>query len=355
MGKLNYYFSMPSEILAVKDSKISDKNSEVNKDQIGSISIQKLQSTSVTIGDIKKLNEIGIYSIEALVRTPKKDLVSVKGLSVVKVEQILKEATKMVHMGFHSTKSIYEQRKEIIHITTGSKKFDELLNGGIETGSITEIYGENGCGKTQLCFTLAVTCQLPVEKGGGEGKCLWIDAGKGDFSPERLIQIASRFGLNPEVCLDNIAYAKAYTTDHQTQLLVTAASLMADSRFALLIVDSVIALYRIEYPGRGELNARQIHLGGFLRALQKIAEDRGAAIVITNQVVANLDCGSLFPSSSIKPCGGYVMAHSPRTRISISKSKGVNRKVKIVQSSSLPKKDGEIAIGIGGVEDCQKD
>ena len=32
--------------------------------------------------------------------------------------------------------------------------------GGIETGSITEIFGEFCTGKTQLCHTLAVTCQV---------------------------------------------------------------------------------------------------------------------------------------------------------------------------------------------------
>lgn len=343
---------MTSTNLAVKHSRICDKNSEDIKDQIGPISIQKLQSTTVTISDIKKLNEIGIYSIEALVRTPKKDLVSIKGLSEGKVDQILREATKMVHMGFQSATTILEQRKEMIQITTGSKKFDELLDGGIETGSITEIYGEYRCGKTQLCYTLAVTCQLPVEKGGGEGKCLYIDTA-GTFRPQRLTQIALRFGLSPEVCLNNIAYARAFTTDHQTQLLVSAASLMADSRFALIVVDSATALYRSEYNGRGELSARQIHLGRFLRALQKIADESGVAIVITNQVVANIDCGSLFPSSSYKPIGGNVMAHSATTRISISKTKGENRKVKIVASPSLPERDGEIAIGKGGVEDSQ--
>ena len=53
-----------------------------------------------------------------------------------------------------------------------------------------------------------------------------------------------RFGLNPSDVLDNIAYARAHNTDHQSQLLVAAASMMADARFALLIVDSVTALYR---------------------------------------------------------------------------------------------------------------
>jgi hypothetical protein len=51
----------------------------------------------------------------------------------------------------------------------------QLLNGGIETGSITELFGEFRTGKSQLCHTLAVTCQLPIDNGGAEGKCLFID------------------------------------------------------------------------------------------------------------------------------------------------------------------------------------
>lgn len=47
-------------------------------------------------------------------------------------------------------------------LTTGSKELDKLLGGGIETGSITEIFGEFRTGKTQLCHTLAVTCQVWV-------------------------------------------------------------------------------------------------------------------------------------------------------------------------------------------------
>ena len=45
-------------------------------------------------------------------------------------------------------------------ISSGSKELDKLLQGGIETGSITEIFGEFRTGKTQLCHTLAVTCQV---------------------------------------------------------------------------------------------------------------------------------------------------------------------------------------------------
>ena len=83
--------------------------------------------------------------------------------------------------------------------------------------------------------------------------------------------------------LNNVAYARAHNTEHQSQLLVAAASMMADSRFALVIVDSATALYRTEFNGRGELSARQIHLGRFLRGLQRLADEYGVAVLITNQ------------------------------------------------------------------------
>ena len=63
-----------------------------------------------------------------------------------------------------------------------------------------------------------------------------------------------------------------------------AAGMMTDARFSLMIVDSVTALYRTEYNGRGELSARQIHLGRFLRSLQRLADEFGIAVVVTNQV-----------------------------------------------------------------------
>ena len=124
--------------------------------------------------------------------------------------------------------------------------------------------------------------QLPTESGGGEGRVLYIDT-EGTFRPERIAEIADRFGLEESDVLDNVAYAKAHNTDHQTQLLVEAGAIMADSRFALLIVDSATSLYRAEFNGRGELSARQVHLCRFLRALQKLATEFGVAVILTNQ------------------------------------------------------------------------
>ena len=100
------------------------------------------------------------------------------------------------------------QRQDICHLTTGGKELDGLLKGGIETGSITEIFGEFRTGKTQLCHTLCVTCQLPMEQGGAEGKAMYIDT-EGTFRPERLIEIAEKYGLNGQDVLDNVRTARA--------------------------------------------------------------------------------------------------------------------------------------------------
>jgi DNA repair protein RAD51 len=332
-------------------NKRDEENAKYNEVRYGPVSIDRLQKAGIAMSDIKKLRDFGVYTIEALIRTPRKNLLNIKGLGDVKVDKMIKEGTSLVYTGFQAASFLLVQRKEIIQITTGSKKLDELLDGGVEANSITEIFGEFRCGKTQLCHTLAVTCQLPVARGGAEGKCLFIDT-EGSFRPERLVQIAKRYGLDPVVTLNNVACARATNSDHQTQLLVTAAGLFSESRFACIIVDSATALYRCEYDGRSELNARQNHLGRFLRGLQKLADEFGLVTVVTNQVVAsNLDSNTSFMGPSNKPIGGNIMAHSVTTRLSMTKGKGENRKVKIVASPNIPERDVEVKIGDGGIQD----
>ena len=70
----------------------------------------------------------------------------------------LSTATKMVPMGFTSAYDVHQKRNDVIQLTTGSKELDQLLDGGVETGSITELFGEFRTGKTQLCHQL---CRPP--------------------------------------------------------------------------------------------------------------------------------------------------------------------------------------------------
>ncbi|KAB5511676.1 hypothetical protein PHYPO_G00250280 [Pangasianodon hypophthalmus] len=262
-------------------------------------------------------------------------------------------------MGFTTATEFHQRRAEIIQISTGSKELDKLLQGGIETGSITEMFGEFRTGKTQLCHTLAVTCQLPIDQGGGEGKAMYIDT-EGTFRPERLLAVAERYGLVGSDVLDNVAYARAFNTDHQTQLLYQASAMMAESRYALLIVDSATALYRTDYSGRGELSARQCHLGRFLRMLLRLADEFGVAVVITNQVVAQVDGAAMFSADPKKPIGGNILAHASTTRkestvgvLYLRKGRGETRICKIYDSPCLPEAEAMFAINADGVGDAK--
>ncbi|KAJ3120989.1 recombinase rad51 [Nowakowskiella sp. JEL0407] len=333
-----------------------EQQEEQEEEDIGGpMLIGKLEEFGIPVSDIKKLIENGYHTVESVSYTPKKNLLAVKGISEAKADKILLEvlvAAKLVPMGFTTATDFHQQRAQIICITTGSKELDKLLGGGgMETGAITELFGEFRTGKTQICHTLAVTCQLPVNMGGGEGKCLYIDT-EGTFRPERLVAVAKRYGMQEDQVLDNVAYARAYNTDHQTKLLIQASAMMSEHRYALLIVDSATALYRTDFSGRGELSARQMHLARFLRILMRLADEFGIAVVLTNQVVAQVDGqAAMFNPDPKKPIGGNIMAHASTTRLYLRKGRGENRICKIYDSPCLPEAEAMFAINTDGIGD----
>ncbi|KAG1671726.1 DNA repair protein RAD51 1 [Nymphon striatum] len=345
-----------------------EEDEQVNEEaeNFGPKLVNELEGNGISAGDISKLQAAGFHTVESIAFAPKKQLLIIKGISEAKADKLIGEASKHVHMGFTTATDLHGKRMEIIKITTGSKELDKLLGSGIETGSITEIFGEFRTGKSQLSHTLAVTCQLPIDHNGGEGKCLFIDT-EGTFRPERLLAVAesyellrkgecalhARYGLSGSDVLDNVAYARAYNTDHQTQLLIQASAMMAESRYALLIVDSATALYRTDYSGRGELSARQNHLGRFLRMLLRLADEFGVAVVITNQVVAQVDGAAMFCADSKKPIGGNIMAHASTTRLSLRKGRGETRICKIYDSPLLPEAEAMFAINSDGIGDAK--
>ncbi|KDE07491.1 DNA repair protein RAD51 [Microbotryum lychnidis-dioicae p1A1 Lamole] len=312
--------------------------------------VTALIAHGISAKDCDKLKDAGYNTLESIAYTPKKMLQLVKGISEAKAEKMLKLACDQIPMGFTTATEFHARRADMVTITTGSTALDNVLGGGIETGSITELYGEFRTGKSQICHQLAVTCQLPCDMKGGEGKCLYIDT-EGTFRPARLLAIAERYGMNGEDVLDNVAYARAYNADHQALLLIQAGSMMAQSRFSLMIVDSVTALYRTDFSGRGELSARQMHLAKFLRSLLRLADEFGIAVVVTNQVVASVDNAPGVQGDQKKPIGGNIMAHASTTRLSLRKARGPERIAKIVDSPCLPECDGKFQITASGISD----
>lgn len=148
---------------------------EIEEEEMVVNEIEKLQSFGINAADITKLKATGYCTVMSIIMATKKDLLNVKGISEAKLDKIIEAVGKIESVGFMTGNDVYLKRQTVVRISTGAPKLDELLGGGIESMSITEVFGEFRTGKTQLSHTLAVTAQLPKESGGGNGKVIFID------------------------------------------------------------------------------------------------------------------------------------------------------------------------------------
>ncbi|KAM4623702.1 meiotic recombination protein DMC1/LIM15 homolog isoform 1-T1 [Polymixia lowei] len=317
--------------------------------------IDLLQKHGINMADIKKLKTVGICTVKGIQMTTRRALCNIKGLSEAKVEKIKEAAGKMLTNGFQTAFEYSAKRKQVFHITTGSQEFDKLMGGGIESMAITEAFGEFRTGKTQLSHTLCVAAQLPGENGYSGGKVIFIDT-ENTFRPDRLRDIADRFNVDHNAVLDNVLYARAYTSEHQMELLDFVAAKFHEEGglFKLLIVDSIMALFRVDFSGRGELAERQQKLAQMLSRLQKISEEYNVAVFVTNQMTADPGAGMTFQADPKKPIGGHILAHASTTRISLRKGRGEMRIAKIFDSPDMPENEATFAITAGGVTDAKE-
>ncbi|KAI9987032.1 hypothetical protein PInf_026151 [Phytophthora infestans] len=331
-----------SEQQMVAAPRVIDRDDEEDDSLRSYEPIDLLRDAGIKTTDIAKLKNGGFATIGQLFQVSHKRLLDVKGISEAKRVKLL-HAGKM-KSGFVSASSLYQQSQSRIFITTGSQQLDQILGGGLETMSVTEVHGEFRTGKTQLCHTLCVTSQLPRSRGGGAGKVAFVDT-EGTFRPNRVAEIAKiRYNLDPEDVLDNIIVARAHSHDAQMDLVVKLGVLFADpdqGPFRLLIIDSVTALFRTDFSGRGELSERQQRLNQHLARLVKHAEEFNIAVLVVNQVMADPGANALF-GSEMKPVGGHVMSH------------GVHTRVLVIDSPCMPEAECSIQLFEGGVTDSDE-
>jgi DNA repair protein RadA len=295
----------------------------------------------------EKLREVGLTDPMSIAVSSPGELASILEISEATAMKIITNAREMLEMGFVSADKILEQQQKAARITTGSKALDELLGGGIQTQAITEAFGQFGSGKTQLGFQLAVNVQLPKEKGGLEGNCLFIDT-ENTFRPQRIAQMAEALGLDSKKVLKNIFVARAFTSDHQMFLIEKANEMIEQNKIKLIVIDSLTSHFRADYIGRGELAPRQQKLNKHLHTLQKLADSYNLAVYVTNQVLANP--AVLFGDATM-PAGGHILAHQATYRIYLRKSSQDKKIAKMVDAPDLPTGECVFRITEEGIRD----
>ena len=302
-----------------------------------------------------KLIEAGFSTLESIATVSVGELAAIGGMGERTVKKIIEAAQAALDIDFETAKSVLERRKDLAKITTGSQKLDMLFGGGIETGAVTELYGEYRSGKTQVAHQLCVTVQLPKEKGGlREGdvypKVMYIDS-EGTFRPERIVSMAERFqdDLDVDTVLENILHGRAHNSDHQMVLVEkTVKDYLPKDPVKLMVVDSLIAHFRAEFTGRGTLAARQQKLNQHIHTILRAAEIGNMAVIVTNQVQSKPD---QFFGDPTYPVGGNIVAHAAQTRVYLRKSKGDLRIARIVDSPLLPESEAVFAVTGEGIID----
>lgn len=304
-------------------------------------------------GTAAKLEAAGVYDLMGMAVLSPSVLAEMAGLGEAAARKAIQAARKMLNLGFSDGLEFAKKREEVFNITTGSKNLDKLLGGkGIETKAITEAYGAFGSGKTQLALSLVVNVQIPTEKGGANGKAVFIDT-EGTFRPDRIKQYAEGIGANPEKVLKNILVARAFNSDHQILLLDKVSELIKEGEpIRLIVIDSLTAHFRAEFAGRGQLADRQQRLNKYLHDLMKIAEQHNLAVYVTNQVMANPAMMFGDPTTAV---GGNIVGHASTYRMYFRKGKKDSRVAKLIDSPNLPDNETVFQITESGLKDIDID
>ena len=306
------------------------------------------------IGPATKIHLIdaGIDSLKDLIIRGPHDIAEVTGMTMEKSidlcnkARIKLEEVEIIERTFIPATELYNKRKNIERISTGSKCFDELLGGGFEVNAITEIYGEFGSGKTQICHTSAVMVQQKITDGGLEGGVIYVDT-ENTFRPERIVSISKARNIDYVSVLENIVVAKAFNSAHQELIIHEIGKIIENNNIKLLVLDSAISHYRAEYLGRAMLSERQQKINRLMHILIRISETYKIAVILTNQIQSVPD--TLF-GDPFRPTGGNIIAHSSTYRIYLKKA-GKNRIARIVDSPYHPEIEALFSLGEEGVTD----
>jgi len=295
----------------------------------------------------EKLKAAGIDNLDKIAVMSPHELNEMVGISLEAAKKAVQTAKESTTIAYETGDIVSQKRKEIGKISTGSEELNDLIGGGVETCSITEAYGRFASGKSQIGFQLSVNAQLPKGKGGLDGSVLFLDV-EGTFRPERIEQIAKEGNLDPAKVLENIYVVRVTTTEQQVLTVERADKLIQDKNIKLIVVDSLTALFRAEFIGRGALGERQQKLNQHIHKLQMLADRHNVAVYITNQVMDNP--GILFGDPTT-PIGGNVLAHAATTRLYLKKSKEDKRIARLVDSPNMPEGECVIKITPGGIKD----
>mgnify|MGYP002822433631 CR=1 FL=1 len=162
-------------------------------------------------------------------------------------------------------------------LSTGCIPIDDLLGGGIDRGSITQLYGAPASGKTNIALSAA------AETVAEDKKVVYIDTE--GISIDRFHQLAREKG-DPYELGEKLIISEVHNFEEQSAAIKRVVEFVAE--VDLIVLDSATGFYRLEQAERSD--------GGALRTLARqmisllsLARRFDLAVIVTNQVYTDPD------------------------------------------------------------------
>ena len=220
-------------------------------------------------------------------------------------------------------------------VPTGCEPLDDLLGGGVERGTVTQVYGPPAAGKTNVALCAAVRAAV-------DGFAVYVDTE--GLSPARFEQVAAAVGTADEIA-SRVVVSNAHDFEEQEQAVrdVTEFAERAD----LVVVDSVTGFYRLERTG-GDEGETLRRVARQVTHLLSLARRHDLAVLVTNQVYTDPE------TDRAKPLGGYTLAHWTGVIVRLERFRADQRRATLEKHKSKPTGESArfaiTAAGLSGAE-----
>jgi len=207
------------------------------------------------------------------------------------------------------------------HISTGCGALDDLLGGGIERGTVTQVYGAPGAGKTNVALSTA------VEVAASGGTAVYIDTE--GLSVERFDQVLTARTDDPDDASARIVLSEVHDFEEQAEAVKDAADFAEQAD--LVVLDSSTGFYRLERDGDDQGDAlRQV--ASQVTHLLSLARKHDLAVVITNQVFSDPET----EDERVRPLGGHTLTHWTGVVLRLDRFRGDNRRATVEKHRAHP-------------------
>lgn len=294
----------------------------------------------------KKLIKAGIKTPLDIIIRGAKEFSRVSDLSIEMAEKHVNSVKKLLMEqedlpDVKSLDTLKRLRAKQLKIPLEVEELDLMLKGGFETQSLYEVYGAEGCGKTQLVFAVLAEAN---KQGIG---VMFIDC-EGTFDLDRVNEICTV--RHHEFDEDLLGYKLITDSVELITEIRNMASEISEKNIKVIIIDGLVGLMRLNYEGRGELYERQNEIETILKYLRNMAIVLNCSVIITNQIVASPDPWG----EKDKPIGGHVLGHYVKYIIQIKKGMKTNRIARLVKAPNSPMADYSFFLNEEGVSNVEK-